>query len=184
MERGNRDKNTVRSRLSVNLFRKVANMSAASSYSFYPLHVTFPNFSKCVRHIPNVAGSTVAAFLPMRYSSSGSATTQRNKGIRNMAILHQCINYVIAPLAECPLNGVQCIKEDGKTILLHLMITSFVADISNAKNRLSINEEFVPPCHVMRVKLKEQISQVFLTIRNGIGRRWKLICRRRFIWMV
>lgn len=71
-----------------------------------------------------------------------------------MATLHQCINYVLVPLAECALNGHHCIWKYERTLSLHLIIASYVAGIPEAEDLLSVKREnrTAMPCQVCEIK--------------------------------
>lgn len=72
----------------------------------------------------------------------------------NMVTLHQRIYYVMALLADCALNGFQYINRDVRTLLLHLEIASYVVDLLEAENLLSLKREnrIALPCHVCKVR--------------------------------
>lgn len=127
---------------------------SASSNSFYPLYVTLLNFIKHMRRRLIVLGSTEVEYLPRSYSDSGSATKQKDKRIANVAILQQFIIYVMTPLVECALNGLQCIKKGEWTFSLQLMTPSYVADIPEAENLLSVKRGncTTMPCHICEIK--------------------------------
>lgn len=78
-----------------------------------------------------------------------------------MLTLHQCINYVLAPLAKCALNCLQCKINDGRMFLLHCMLASCVAGNPKAKDLLSVKRGncTATACHVREVGAEDLARQ-------------------------
>lgn len=140
MKSGNRGKHTIGDRLSANLFRQVANIFVGPTVFVYPVHLTLLNFTEHVRRRLTVSGSRVAAHILVSYENSGSTTTQRIKRFMNLATLHQCVKYVLAPLAICALNRFQCIRRDERTLSLHLKLASYAADGLKTARLLNVKQ--------------------------------------------
>lgn len=110
----------------------------ARSYSFNILQVTLLDSTERLRRTLIVTGLTVFAYLLVNFLDSGSPATQRNKRIRNITSIHQCVNYAVNSLANCKLNGRKCVIGNERTLLLRLMTVCFVADIPEAEDLLSV----------------------------------------------
>lgn len=119
-----------------------------TAMTFYPLHVTFLNFSEQMRREIIVSGSSIVAFLP---STSVSIAVTETTGVNiaqtkllsrqdRLKLLHSAISFAVDPLLNLGFKGFASITKDGKQYNCHPILSSYIADIPEAKDIMSVKQ--------------------------------------------
>lgn len=109
--------------------------------------MTLLNFTEKARQKDIASSSSIVAWLPVSCTDEEKEMKRRNKRALNIASLHNCIKFVMKLLAECALGRHLFKIYDKRSLMQHLMIESYVADLPESKDLLSvkrINWTFMP----------------------------------------
>ena len=146
-----------------------------SALKFYPLHLTLFNFKEEWRRRVISSGESIIGYLPVEFSEL--TPNGRRKGNREdiLLALHDSIEFIFEPLMKVAMEGISFQTADFKNVRAHLMLSSYVADIPEAEDMLSIkrNTNTSSPCHRCLVG-KESMSCVTDVAERSVGNNLKM----------
>lgn len=88
--------------------------------------------------------------------------------------LHKCIHVAMSQLAERALEGLLCITHDKQSLLLHLIISAYVVELSYSKHLLVVKRKTRILCHALLVIQAEKILHALQLHRDIVGPRQRL----------
>lgn len=123
----------------------------------YPIHITLQNFSEPVRRACIDSGLSLMGYLPVSVeemsndNSHSRVTGTSGAFIRplRMKILHECIRFLLQPLENVHKSGFIVTDGRGKKMCCHPTISSYIADIPEAKDACGVKHgtKVRCPCH-------------------------------------
>lgn len=130
----------------------------AHALFFYPLHVTLLNFTEEWRRANISSGRTIVAYLPVHNEPLNETKNTPTNAIQipskitrllSLRALHSSINNALQPLAEASFCGLSVQTSDGFRLRLHFMMASYVADLPETEDLLSLKRGSATqsPCH-------------------------------------
>lgn len=123
---------------------------SAGSFILCPLHVTLLNFSEEQRRVYMKSDMIVCAYLRIHFDWTFSNTKNKDHEFRKkkkissrtrehvLRALHQDIRSSQNNLKRAALKDLKCRTIDNNHVLLHLMLFSYIADIPDSQNFLSV----------------------------------------------
>lgn len=125
-----------------------------------------------MRRKRNVFGISAVLYLPVGIPERDDATNRRNLRLAKFTSLHQSINFVVKLLAEYAVESLLCTTNDSRRHLLHLLMETCFADISESEDLLRVNvlrEGFDAPFNVIKGKNRKQRLSVFTESEKVVG---------------
>lgn len=129
----------------VQVFSDKSHMSLdIDSLAFHPLHATFVNFSEDSRRKHITSGCTVVAYLPVRIDGiddANSGVTGRRRKVQRVHLIqafHNSICFALKPLMDEAMGGFIATSADKFKLRLHLVLASYICDIPEAEDSLSV----------------------------------------------
>lgn len=142
---------------------------------FFPFHLKLVKIPEEQRRQLTEQGLTVLAYFSVsfcRKQESFKTSTDRMKGFHGLnknhqlKALHDYSEACLHLLVECAMSGLTCETSDKKILKKRLLLTSYVTDISDTEDLLSMKRESQTdfPCHRCFVG-KLQMSQITCSSR-------------------
>lgn len=113
----------------------------------YPLHLTFQNFAeeqsrKLIEQDLTVFSHLLASFRKkLETCKSFRHQTEASQGLNKehqMKAMRDCIETCFRPLAKSAMARLTCESSNKKTFKAHVLLASYVTDISESGDKLSI----------------------------------------------
>lgn len=120
---------------------------SACSLELYTLHVTLFNIDEKRSRQLIVKGNTIFAFLPIfmqvekTFASADEDLGNKNEKITkvmSLETLHELIEFSMIPLLDAAVRGMASTSIDGKKYLVHLLLTSYFADLTETEDLLEL----------------------------------------------
>lgn len=97
----------------------------------------------------------MGVYLPVRYKATDACNTKRSEEYTKtpartvtktrekvLKALHESINYSLENVNKCAVIGLECKTSDNARILNHMMIGSYISDIPECEELLSVKRYY------------------------------------------
>jgi len=166
---------------------KSATSLKASTFTFYPVHLTLHNFSEKERRRFIVEGLTVVGYLPVEfYNIEEVKASQRSTFGRpdKLRMLHASMSTVFEELIRASEKGFECIDMDGVNRRCHFALGSYVSDIPEAKDICSVLSGTSTACsctrcYVSRDMLPESSNAPLRTLQDTTSAQERYVALRK-----
>lgn len=132
----------------------------SDAFDFYPLHRTLLNFSKVKWREHFSKWRTVAACLPVSFDRSGTAEkfctgtyevrpTAKFGRVDSLSARHHNVEHVLLKISRVTMQRVFNSSSDKLLFRLHMLLTSYLADLPEADDMLGVERSHLTlcPCH-------------------------------------
>ena len=153
---------------------KSQNSLKASSFQFYPLHITLLTFSEGCRKNCIMKGKTLLGFLPVDFFSSTAGENQEGDSKRfgrkqRIKTLHLSINIILEELKDLSYCGFLSRDRNGYSRRCHPCISSYCCDLPESKGLVSVRNgnQGRRNCHRCMAKTSTFKTYTTFPLRNG-----------------
>lgn len=159
-----------------NYWDKPRTLWSASPFALYPIYIIILHLQGNTRQKQIVSSSFLVAYLPVGCTASDHGTRRKLKRSLQLENLHCFVNYVLEQLAKGTREGLLRKTSDYRYLLLHVMIASYVADISESENLSSVKRgsQTANLCYMREVKTD------FISYSRAPKQCWKNV--KRLVW--
>lgn len=124
----------------------------AGAHLFYPLHIALLNETEGVCRALVASGLAIVEYLPVSFASNEEAdddNKQKFTRLDNLLALHESITNALKKIYEMAYVGSNAMTRDMHYLRMHIILVSYVCDIPEAEDMLSITRGVQPayPCH-------------------------------------
>lgn len=135
---------------------KSQTLKSASLFAVYPIHIALLSFTETIKQKQIVSSASLATCLLFGYSGGDHGTRKKWKEVCSWQICNTA-SIMYCSLLRNVLSGLLCKTSDNGYFLLHLVIVSYVTDIPESEDLLSVkrNNHTAMPCYMCEVKKRE-----------------------------